>query len=937
MCAAAAPVSAAQTELTPAAPAPFSVVRWTGSLPEAAGRLLELRFAIYQDQAGGLALWSETQPVKIGADGKYSVLLGATSAEGLPAALFSAGVARWIEAKPATAATAQTASAAPRTLLAAVPYALKSVDSENLAGRAASDYVTREDLQSAVAASALGSSQVHPDVSPTGSGTTGYVPLWTTASNLGDSVISNSGTNVGIDTATPATPLDVNGATTLRQDVDMPALAVATATAGYSSPVLSMNGSSFFNGGAAINQKFAWEVRSAGNNTAAPSSLLSLLFASGTNGLAPTGLSILPSGSIFSQANMTVLAPAATASVANSSSKIVFEASSFNSTSAVSVPQSFAFSAVPNGNNTPSPSANLNLLFAAGSSVPAPTGLSFSPSGVVNFVPAQTFPGTGTGTITGITATSPITGGGTSGAVTLGLSTSALETTLNPVYAQLGAANTFAMPITFAATQKFPGTGAGTITGVTAGTGLKGGGTSGAVTLNVDSTKVPLLATANSFTGNQTITGNLTASGSVNAGAVSAGEIYASGIRSQGAVTSMGQIVGVGSMIVNPLSEATAAAGDFSEIGPTAVAYNSATKGQVYDSFFWTAYPVNNNTSNPSAKLELLFQTPTASNNTGFSISNTGIVTFAGGQTFPGGKVNGGEMIAGPMSAASGTFSGPVLAKGIGGLTALVGNGSQGSEGLYASSQTGTAAYGVSFSPSAGSAGVFGLAGSGSTTQATNAAHQVAGVWGDTAGSLGTVYSAGVIGTADDADGGSFFNNSKSYATIYANNSNSGGVTGLFRTLMAVTDDGTCGIGGSGDLSCTGQIKSLVSASGGTRRVETYAVQSPENWMEDFGSGQLVRGSALVKIDPAFAETVSESAEYHVFLTPKGDSKGLYVVNETAAGFEVRESGGGTSSLAFDYRIVAKRRGYEAQRLTDVTERFNAAQKQAIAPEAVRP
>jgi hypothetical protein len=44
----------------------------------------------------------------------------------------------------------------------------------------------------------------------------------------------------------------------------------------------------------------------------------------------------------------------------------------------------------------------------------------------------------------------------------------------------------------------------------------------------------------------------------------------------------------------------------------------------------------------------------------------------------------------------------------------------------------------------------------------------------------------------------------------------------------------------------------------------------------------------------------------------------------TATGFEVRESGGGTSSLSFDYRIVAKRRGYEAQRLTDVTERFRA-------------
>jgi hypothetical protein len=42
----------------------------------------------------------------------------------------------------------------------------------------------------------------------------------------------------------------------------------------------------------------------------------------------------------------------------------------------------------------------------------------------------------------------------------------------------------------------------------------------------------------------------------------------------------------------------------------------------------------------------------------------------------------------------------------------------------------------------------------------------------------------------------------------------------------------------------------------------------------------------------------------------------------------VHESGGGTSSLSFDYRIVAKRRGYEAERLNDVTDRFNVEQAQ---------
>jgi hypothetical protein len=52
---------------------------------------------------------------------------------------------------------------------------------------------------------------------------------------------------------------------------------------------------------------------------------------------------------------------------------------------------------------------------------------------------------------------------------------------------------------------------------------------------------------------------------------------------------------------------------------------------------------------------------------------------------------------------------------------------------------------------------------------------------------------------------------------------------------------------------------------------------------------------------------------------PRGLKPTLYC---RATSFEVRESGGGTSNLSFDYRIVAKRRGYEAQRLTEVTDRF---------------
>jgi hypothetical protein len=47
----------------------------------------------------------------------------------------------------------------------------------------------------------------------------------------------------------------------------------------------------------------------------------------------------------------------------------------------------------------------------------------------------------------------------------------------------------------------------------------------------------------------------------------------------------------------------------------------------------------------------------------------------------------------------------------------------------------------------------------------------------------------------------------------------------------------------------------------------------------------------------------------------KGICKGLFVTGETGHGFKVRELSGGKSGVEFDYRIVAHRNGYEANRM----------------------
>ncbi len=118
----------------------------------------------------------------------------------------------------------------------------------------------------------------------------------------------------------------------------------------------------------------------------------------------------------------------------------------------------------------------------------------------------------------------------------------------------------------------------------------------------------------------------------------------------------------------------------------------------------------------------------------------------------------------------------------------------------------------------------------------------------------------------------------------------------------------------SGNLWAAGTKSALAeTADHGPRLV--YAVESPQVWIEDFGTAALVNGKAIVPIEPVFAETVNLEVDYHVFLTPLGDCKGLYVAAKTPTSFEVRELGGGTASVGFDYRLVARRRGYEHIRL----------------------
>jgi hypothetical protein len=127
----------------------------------------------------------------------------------------------------------------------------------------------------------------------------------------------------------------------------------------------------------------------------------------------------------------------------------------------------------------------------------------------------------------------------------------------------------------------------------------------------------------------------------------------------------------------------------------------------------------------------------------------------------------------------------------------------------------------------------------------------------------------------------------------------------------------------SGNLSIAGQIRTSGSCSSGcivgrngvTHRVVSYAPTQAMPSIDDFGEAQLVNGHAYVRLSADYANVVDRQSNYLVFITPEGDSRGLYVTDKTSAGFTVRENEGGRSTLAFSYRIVAKPYGVSKPRL----------------------
>jgi hypothetical protein len=310
---------------------------------------------------------------------------------------------------------------------------------------------------------------------------------------------------------------------------------------------------------------------------------------------------------------------------------------------------------------------------------------------------------------------------------------------------------------------------------------------------------------------------------------------------------------------------------------------------------------------------------------TAFSVSDTGKVTFVAGQSFPGTgtvtSVTAGAGLAGGTITSSGTIS--VKTGGVtnamlahSSLTVTAGTGLSGGGGVAlggSTTLTNTGVLGVGVS-----AGITTSGGQNPTLGIdTSVVPELA---------ISNEFTAPqfISGFLDSFTGDGIatyaFNSStvSDHPALYVENDDVTDAGDLAMDIQGPNFGGECSVDVSGNLFCTGTLGAAVNGKG-NKKVGLYTMQSSEDWIEDFGSGTLVGGIATIPLESRFAKTISSRANYHVFLTPAGDCDGLYIANRTATSFEVRELKSGTSSVQFDYRIVAHRKGYESARLPDVT------------------
>ena len=105
-----------------------------------------------------------------------------------------------------------------------------------------------------------------------------------------------------------------------------------------------------------------------------------------------------------------------------------------------------------------------------------------------------------------------------------------------------------------------------------------------------------------------------------------------------------------------------------------------------------------------------------------------------------------------------------------------------------------------------------------------------------------------------------------------------------------------------------GTVSTVIKDANNNEKI-MFAAEAPEVLLEDYGIGQLENGKAIITLDPIFSNniTVNEKHELRVFIQLEGDCNGVYVINKSKMGFEVKELAGGNSNVKFSYHVVGNR------------------------------